>query len=103
MPRGTESARRTYSSLLASNRSPRNTLAVAFALAILVAGVVLAGTAGSGGLGAQRSLWLPFGLLGIIGWSVWVTRRALTSRYEPTFNFHSQPATVVAPAFREDP
>lgn len=70
---------------------------------MLVAAVVLAGTARSTGLGAHRSLWLPFGLLGIIGWSVWVTRRALTSRYRPTLNLHSQPASVVAPAFREDP
>jgi N-acetylglucosaminyltransferase len=47
--------------------------------------------------------WVPFGFLGLISWSVWLSRRALTARYRPTANDHWEPATVVAPAFREDP
>lgn len=48
-------------------------------------------------------VWLPFGLLGLIAWSVWLGRRFLTSRYRPTENEHREPVSVVAPAFREDP
>jgi hyaluronan synthase len=47
--------------------------------------------------------WVPFGFLGLISWSVWLSRRALTACYRPTVNDHWEPATVVAPAFREDP
>jgi hyaluronan synthase len=49
------------------------------------------------------SLWLPFGLLGIIAWTVWISRRFLTSLYRPTANDHREETTVVAPVFREDP
>jgi cellulose synthase/poly-beta-1,6-N-acetylglucosamine synthase-like glycosyltransferase len=48
-------------------------------------------------------LWLPFGFLGLIAWTVWIARRILTTFYAPTANDHREPATVVAPAFREDP
>src|SRR4051812_22211468 len=48
-------------------------------------------------------LWLPFGLLGVIAWAVWVTRRVLTSYYAPTESDHRDPVRVVAPAFREAP
>src|SRR5918999_21461 len=48
-------------------------------------------------------LWLPFGFLGLIAWSVWLVRRALTAFYRPIANDHSEAASVVAPAFREDP
>lgn len=51
-------------------------------------------------LGGQ---WVPFGFLGLISWSVWIGRRALTACYRPTVNDHWEQATVVAPAFREDP
>lgn len=47
--------------------------------------------------------WLPFGFLGLISWSVWLLRRTLSGFYRPTANDHWQEATVVAPAFREDP
>ena len=47
--------------------------------------------------------WLPFGFLGLISWSVWILRRTLTAFYRPTKNEHWQEASVVAPAFREDP
>jgi cellulose synthase/poly-beta-1,6-N-acetylglucosamine synthase-like glycosyltransferase len=48
-------------------------------------------------------LWLPFGLLGLIGWTVWLARRLLTSRYRPFHSRHWEPSTVVAPCFREEP
>jgi hypothetical protein len=56
--------------------------------------------AGGGPLG--HSL-LPFGVLGVISWTVWCTRRLLTSRYRPAAGNHWEAASVVAPAFREDP
>lgn len=48
-------------------------------------------------------VWLPFGFLGLIAWSVWVGRRLCTARYRPVENDHCEPVTVVTPAFREDP
>jgi hyaluronan synthase len=48
-------------------------------------------------------LWLPFGFLGVIAWTVWIARRVVTALYEPTRNDHHEAASVVAPAFREDP
>lgn len=56
-----------------------------------------------GRFGSRMFLWLPFGFLGIISWSVWLTRRFLTALYEPVRNNHREPASVVAPAYREDP
>jgi hyaluronan synthase len=49
------------------------------------------------------SVWLPFGFLGMIAWSVWLGRRLLTALYRPVANDHREPVTVVAPCFREDP
>lgn len=49
------------------------------------------------------NLWLPFGFLGAIAWSVWLGRRILASFYEPVLNDHREMTSVVAPAFREDP
>jgi hyaluronan synthase len=48
-------------------------------------------------------VWLPFGFLGFISLSVFVARRALTALYRPYGGDFSAAATVVAPAFREDP
>lgn len=48
-------------------------------------------------------VWLPFGFLGMIAWSVWLGRRALTALYRPVANDHAEPVSVVAPCFREDP
>lgn len=48
-------------------------------------------------------LWVPFGFLGMISWSVWVIRRVLSGLYRPTLNDHWQEVSVVAPAFREEP
>jgi hyaluronan synthase len=53
--------------------------------------------------GSRLLLWLPFGFLGIISWSVWVSRRFLTALYKPVQNDHREAASVVAPAYREDP
>ena len=47
------------------------------------------------------NLWLPFGFLGLIAWSVWLSRRILTSFYRPVENDHWEEVTVVAPAYRE--
>jgi len=49
------------------------------------------------------SLWLPFGFLGLIAWTVWLGRRFLTSFYRPIVNDHWEEASVVAPCFREEP
>jgi cellulose synthase/poly-beta-1,6-N-acetylglucosamine synthase-like glycosyltransferase len=49
------------------------------------------------------SVWLPFGFLGLIAWSVWLGRRLLTALYRPVDNEHHEPVTVVSPCFREDP
>jgi len=49
------------------------------------------------------SIWLPFGFLGMIAWSVWLGRRLLTSLYHPVANDHAERVSVVAPCFREDP
>jgi hyaluronan synthase len=46
-------------------------------------------------------LWLPFGFLGVIAWSVWCVRRLLTALYRPAAGDHYEPVTVVAPCFRE--
>ena len=48
-------------------------------------------------------VWLPFGFLGVIAWSVWLTRRMLTALYRPADGDHYEPVTVVAPCFREHP
>jgi hyaluronan synthase len=52
---------------------------------------------------ALVGLWLPFGFLGIIAWSVWLGRRILTSFYRPIESDYREEVTVVAPAFRESP
>lgn len=56
-----------------------------------------------GRFGSRMFLWLPFGFLGIISWSVWLTRRFLTALYKPVQNDHRETTSVVAPAYREDP
>lgn len=53
--------------------------------------------------GHSATLWLPFGVLGVISWSVWIGRRVLTGRYEPTVSDYWAECSVIAPAFREDP
>src|SRR4051794_24193802 len=75
----------------ATDRTSKDHSAVTATLASLAAG---------GPLG--HSL-LPFGVLGLISWSVWCGRRVLTSRYRPARGDHWEAASVVAPAFREEP
>jgi len=48
-------------------------------------------------------LWLPFGFLGLISWSVWLFRRVLTSFYRPIRSDYWAETSVVAPVFREEP
>jgi cellulose synthase/poly-beta-1,6-N-acetylglucosamine synthase-like glycosyltransferase len=46
---------------------------------------------------------LPIGVVGIISWSVWLTRFSLSRLYRPTPNGYTTTTSVVVPAFREDP
>lgn len=55
--------------------------------------------------GSYHSLfgfWMPFGILGLISWSVWFLRRFLTSLYSPCNTDYWSETSVVAPVFRED-
>jgi cellulose synthase/poly-beta-1,6-N-acetylglucosamine synthase-like glycosyltransferase len=46
---------------------------------------------------------LPIGVVGIISWSVWLTRFSLSRLYRPKPNGFTTTTSVVIPAFREDP
>jgi cellulose synthase/poly-beta-1,6-N-acetylglucosamine synthase-like glycosyltransferase len=46
---------------------------------------------------------LPIGVVGIISWSVWLTRFSLSRLYRPKPNGFTSTTSVVVPAFREDP
>jgi hyaluronan synthase len=48
-------------------------------------------------------VWLPFGLLGALAWSLWGVRRALSALYRPFRGRHWEPSSVVAPCYHEDP
>ncbi len=58
---------------------------------------------------AQQSMWLqvrhliPIGVVGLISWSVWLTRFTLSRLYRPTPAGFSTSTSVVVPSFREDP
>jgi cellulose synthase/poly-beta-1,6-N-acetylglucosamine synthase-like glycosyltransferase len=58
---------------------------------------------------AQQSTWLqvrhliPIGVVGLISWSVWLTRFTLSRLYRPTPVGFSTSTSVVVPSFREDP
>ena len=58
---------------------------------------------------AQQSTWLqvrhliPIGVVGLISWSVWLTRFSLSRLYRPTPVGFSTSTSVVVPSFREDP
>jgi N-acetylglucosaminyltransferase len=47
--------------------------------------------------------FLPFGLLGLISWSIWLIRWLLSRRYRPTINNFRTTVSVVVPSYREDP
>jgi hyaluronan synthase len=46
---------------------------------------------------------IPLGVAGIVSWSVWLGRRALSVRYKPTRNKFRATTSVLVPAYREDP
>jgi cellulose synthase/poly-beta-1,6-N-acetylglucosamine synthase-like glycosyltransferase len=46
---------------------------------------------------------LPIGVVGIISWSVWLTRFSLSRLYRPKPNGFTSTTSAVIPAFREDP
>jgi cellulose synthase/poly-beta-1,6-N-acetylglucosamine synthase-like glycosyltransferase len=46
---------------------------------------------------------LPIGVVGIISWSVWLTRFSLSRLYKPTPDGFTTTTSAVIPAFREDP
>jgi hyaluronan synthase len=46
---------------------------------------------------------LPFGIVGILSWSVWLVRRALSHRAVPSTDEFTTSTSVVVPIFHEDP
>lgn len=46
---------------------------------------------------------IPLGVAGIVSWSVWLGRRALSVRYKPIKNKYRTTTSVLVPAYREDP
>ena len=51
------------------------------------------------------SYWyiVPFGIVGLISWSVWFSRWIISRRYEPMGAGHTATTSVLVPVFREDP
>jgi N-acetylglucosaminyltransferase len=45
----------------------------------------------------------PFGLAGLLSWTVWLTRWVLSRRYRPLVNAYRTTTSVVVPSYREDP
>ncbi|MGK5111919.1 glycosyltransferase [Geodermatophilus sp. CPCC 205506] len=48
-------------------------------------------------------LLLPFGVVGVLSWSIWFIRKVLSARYRSTINDFRTTTSVVVPSFREDP
>lgn len=46
---------------------------------------------------------LPWGVVGVISWSVWLVRKILSLRYRPVVNGFRATTSVVVPSFHEDP
>jgi hyaluronan synthase len=46
---------------------------------------------------------LPFGVVGLLSWSIWLVRRALSHRATPSTADHTATTSVVVPIFHEDP
>ena len=46
---------------------------------------------------------LPFGIVGLLSWSIWLVRRALSHRARPSTADHTTTTSVVVPIFHEDP
>jgi N-acetylglucosaminyltransferase len=50
------------------------------------------------------TIWfLPFGLVGVISWTVWLVRWSLSRGYRPLVNDYRTTTSVVVPCYREDP
>jgi cellulose synthase/poly-beta-1,6-N-acetylglucosamine synthase-like glycosyltransferase len=47
--------------------------------------------------------YVPIGVVGVLSWSVWVTRFSLSRVYRPAEPGFSATTSVVVPSFREDP
>lgn len=60
-------------------------------------------------LGQHVSSWqqfrhlLPFGVVGVVSWSVWLIRRTMSRLYRPVPPGYRTTTSVVVPAYREDP
>src|SRR4051794_13445201 len=49
------------------------------------------------------TLLLPIGVVGVMSWSIWLIRKALSVGYRSTINLFRTTTSVVVPSFREDP
>src|SRR3954463_2320646 len=49
------------------------------------------------------TLLLPIGVVGVLSWSIWLIRKALSVGYRSTINLFRTTTSVVVPSFREDP
>lgn len=45
----------------------------------------------------------PFGVVGLLSWSVWLLRRWLSHRATPVTSDHTATASVIVPVYQEDP
>ncbi|HEX7134916.1 MAG TPA: glycosyltransferase [Iamia sp.] len=45
----------------------------------------------------------PFGVVGLLSWSVWFARRWLSHRTTPVVSDHAASASVIVPVYQEDP
>jgi hyaluronan synthase len=48
-------------------------------------------------------LFAPVGVIGVLSWSIWLTRKLLSLRYRSEVNGFRTSTSVVVPSFREDP
>jgi cellulose synthase/poly-beta-1,6-N-acetylglucosamine synthase-like glycosyltransferase len=48
-------------------------------------------------------LFIPIGVIGILSWSIWLTRKLLSNRCRSVVNDFRTTTSVVVPSFREDP
>ena len=51
----------------------------------------------------ELALLIPLGLLGVIRWGSWLIRRIPAVLYKPYERGHTEPVTIVAPVYQEDP
>ena len=52
-----------------------------------------------------RRFWyvMPVGIVGLVSWTVWAVRWAISRRYRPLVNDYRATTSVVVPSYREDP